>query len=71
MNQGTEKADAARKAAAMALQKLCFDAANKEPGTFMNRDRSLEVVDALVVAVMETFDAYLRNPQDQEVDRAS
>jgi hypothetical protein len=71
MNQGQEKkAEAARKAAAIALQKLCFDAAQKEPGAFMNRDRSLEVVDAVVVAVLETLDAYLRHPQDQEVDRA-
>ena len=46
----------ARINAAQKLQHLCWDAAHQEQSAFMNRDRALEVVDALVVAILETFD---------------
>ena len=50
----------ARVAAALKLQHLCWDAAHQEQSAFMNRDRALEVVDALVVAILETFDEFVK-----------
>ena len=50
----------ARVNAAIKLQHLCWDAANQEQSAFMNRDRALEVVDALVVAILETFDEFVK-----------
>lgn len=49
----------ARIQASLKLQHLCFDAANRTPGAFMNRDRSLEVVDAIAAVVLETLNQYL------------
>jgi hypothetical protein len=45
--------------AALKLQALCFDAANRTPGAFMNRDRAMDVVDALVTVVLDTMDQFL------------
>jgi hypothetical protein len=62
----TEKLQDARKAAAVALQKLCFDAHHDDMTTFMNRDRGMEVVDKIVVAVLATLDAYLEESKEEE-----
>jgi len=49
----------ARVAAAKKLQLLCWDAANREKGAFIDRDLAMEVVDSLVVAILETFDQFV------------
>lgn len=49
----------ARIQAALKLQHLAFDAANRTPGAFMNRDRAMDVVDAITVVVLETMNSYL------------
>lgn len=56
--QGDSKLLNARIQAAIKLQHLAFDAANRTPGAFMNRDRAQDVVDAIVVVVLETLSAY-------------
>lgn len=53
----------ARINAAIKLQHLCWDAAHEEQGTFMNRDRALEVVDSLVEAILTTFDEFVKEEQ--------
>ena len=58
----------ARIDAAKKLQQLCWDAAHQEDSAFMNRDRALEVVDALVVAILETFDEFVK---EEKKDAAS
>ena len=58
MNQGDQKLMNARLQAALKLQALCFDAANRTPGSFMNRDRAMDVVDALVTVMLTTIDTY-------------
>lgn len=50
----------ARLHAAKKLQHLCFDAAQGEKTAFMNRDRALEVVDAISTVVLETLSQYLK-----------
>lgn len=50
----------ARVAAALKLQHLCWDAGQGDKSAFINRDRALEVVDSLVVAILETFDQYIQ-----------
>lgn len=50
----------ARIQAALKLQHLAFDAANRTPGAFMNRDRAMDVVDSITVVVLETMNAYLQ-----------
>lgn len=54
----------ARIQAALKLQHLCWDAAHKDRATFINRDRAMEVVDALVVAILETFDEFVKENED-------
>ena len=49
----------ARIQAAVKLQHLAFDAANRMPGSFMNRDRAMDVVDAITSCVLETLNLYL------------
>lgn len=49
----------ARIQAALKLQHLCWDAAQGDRTPFMNRDRAMDVVDAIVIVVMETFQQYL------------
>jgi hypothetical protein len=58
----------ARIDAAKKLQHLCWDAAHQEDSAFMNRDRALEVVDSLVVAILETFDEFVK---EEKKDAAS
>lgn len=58
MNQGDQKLMNARLQAALKLQALCFDAANRTPGSFMNRDRAMDVVDAMVAVMLEAIDLY-------------
>jgi len=58
MNRGDQKLMNARLQAALKLQALCFDAANRTPGSFMNRDRAMDVVDALVTVMLTTIDTY-------------
>ena len=48
----------ARLQAALKLQALCFDAANRVPGSFMNRDRAMDVVDAMVAVMLEAVNLY-------------
>jgi hypothetical protein len=55
MNSNDQKLMNARLQAALKLQALCFDAANRTPGTFMNRDRAMDVVDALVTVMLTTI----------------
>ena len=50
----------ARNHAAVKLQHLCYDAAQGEKTAFMNRDRALDVVDAIAVVVLETLNQYLK-----------
>lgn len=49
----------ARIQAAMKLQALAFDAANRTPGKYMNRDLAMDVVDAIAAVVLETLNTYL------------
>lgn len=58
MNPGDQKLMNARLQAALKLQALCFDAANRTPGSFMNRDRAMDVVDAMVAVMLEAIDLY-------------
>lgn len=58
MNQADQKLMNARLQAALKLQALCFDAANRTPGSFMNRDRAMDVVDAMVAVMLEAIDLY-------------
>jgi len=58
ISQSDSKLLNARIQAAIKLQHLAFDAANRTPGAFMNRDRAQDVVDAIVVVVLETLSAY-------------
>lgn len=59
MIPGDHKLMNSRLQAALKLQALCFDAANRTPGSFMNRDRAMDVVDALVNVVLDTMDQFL------------
>lgn len=63
MSQKTTAEDSkllnARIQASIKLQHLCFDAANRTPGSFMNRDRAQDVVDAITTVVLETLNQYL------------
>lgn len=59
MSAADQKLLNARIQASVKLQHLCFDAANRTPGAFMNRDRALDVVDAISVVVLETLNQYL------------
>lgn len=59
----------ARLQAALKLQHLCWDAARQDRSTFVNRDRSMEVVDALVVAVLETLQMYITKESTDAVDK--
>lgn len=54
----------ARIHAAVKLQHLAFDAANRTPGSFMNRDRAMDVVDAITSCVLETLNQYLTEKDD-------
>lgn len=54
----------ARIQAAIKLQHLAFDAANRTPGAFMNRDRAMDVVDAIAAVVLETLNQYLVEEKD-------
>lgn len=54
----------ARIQAAIKLQHLAFDAANRTPGAFMNRDRAMDVVDAIAAVVLETLNQYLGEEKD-------
>jgi len=59
MSPNDKKLLNARIHASLKLQALCFDAANRTPGTFMNRDRAMDVVDAIVTCVLETMNQYI------------
>ena len=59
MSPQDQKLMNARIQAAIKLQHLAFDAANRTPGTFMNRDRAQDVVDAIVVVVLETINQFV------------
>lgn len=56
----------ARIKAALKLQHLCWDAAMQDRSTFVNRDRAMEVVDSLVVAVLETLQMYITKPEEND-----
>ncbi|NBT75707.1 MAG: hypothetical protein EBT15_07030 [Betaproteobacteria bacterium] len=49
----------ARLKAALRLQHLCWDASREDRTTFLNRDRAMDVIDAVVVVVLETLQSYL------------
>lgn len=49
----------ARIQAALKLQHLCFDAASGERTAFINRDRAMDVVDAIAEVVVLTFHQHL------------
>lgn len=59
MSEQDKKLLNARISAAVKLQHLAFDAANRTPGSFMNRDRAMDVVDAISLVVLETINGYL------------
>jgi hypothetical protein len=63
MSPKDQKLMNSRLQAALKLQALCFDAANRTPGSFMNRDRAMDVVDALVTVVLDTVDQFLIDEQ--------
>lgn len=48
----------ARLQAALRLQQMAFDAANRTPGSYMNKDRALEVVDSITDVVLLTLNQY-------------
>lgn len=50
----------ARIQAAMKLQALAFDAANRTPGKFMSRELAMDVVDAISTVVLETLNHHLQ-----------
>lgn len=62
--QSDNKLMNARIQAAIKLQHLAFDAANRTPGAFMNRDRAMDVVDAIAAVVLETLNQYLVEEKD-------
>lgn len=57
----------ARIQAAMKLQALAFDAANRTEGKYMNRELAMDVVDAISAVVLETLNTYL----DEENNNAA
>lgn len=59
LSESDRKLMNARIQAAVKLQHLAFDAANRTPGAFMNRDRAMDVVDAIASVVLETLNLYL------------
>lgn len=59
LSQSDQRLMNARIQAAVKLQHLAFDAANRTPGSFMNRDRAMDVVDAITSCVLETLNLYL------------
>lgn len=59
MNAADKKLLNARIQASLKLQHLCFDAAHKQAGAFVNRDRAMDVVDAIVTCVLETLNQYI------------
>jgi hypothetical protein len=64
MNSLDQKLMNARLQAALKLQALCFDAANRTPGSFMNRDRAMDVVDAMVTVMLTTLDNYATEEEE-------
>lgn len=53
----------ARIQAAIKLQHLCFDAAQGDRTAFINRDRAMDVVDAIAEVVVLTFHQHLVEEQ--------
>lgn len=66
MSPQDQKLMNARIQAALKLQHLAFDAANRTPGSFMNRDRAMDVVDAIVVVVLETINQFVTQEKDND-----
>lgn len=57
------KLENARIQAALKLQHLAWDAAQGDRTAFITRDRAMDVVDAIAIVVMETFQQYLVEEQ--------
>lgn len=64
LNKNLRSLEEARNHAAVKLQHLCYDAAHGDKTAFMNRDRAMDVVDAIAAVVLETLNQYLAEEKD-------
>jgi hypothetical protein len=58
MKKDSQRIMNARLQAALKLQQMAFDAANRTPGSYMNKDRAIEVVDSITDVVLLTLNQY-------------